>query len=412
MQLTSPRNSSFNSRCHSLLNFGNNANKLVRLSLTVTLFLGLAIATVPSVVQAQSAPAPIIAAKSWFLLDVTSGQVLSSLDPDLKVEPASLTKLMTAYLTFAAIRDKKLAMTTRPAVSEAAYKAIGSRMFIDPKVPATVDELLHGMIVQSGNDAAIVLAEAVGGSETVFAQMMNREAARLGMKNSAFANSTGLPDANLYSTARDMSILATRLILDFPENYAIYAQKSYTYNNITQENRNRLLFIDPTVDGVKTGHTEAAGYCLIASSKRDQPGFGARRLLSVVLGASSMATRATESQKLLAWGFQNFDLARFYPAGKEVGKYQVWKGKTNEVTGIVDGGLIVTVPKGQTEFVKAEVERLQPLIAPIAKGQTIGTVRVKLADKVIAEKALVASTAIEQAGFFGRMIDTVKLWMK
>ena len=361
---------------------------------------------------AQTAPAPIIAAKSWFLIDVTSGQVLSSQEPDLKVEPASLTKLMTAYLTFAAIRDKKLVMTARPAVSEAAYKAIGSRMFIDPKVPATVDELLHGMIVQSGNDAAIVLAEAVGGSETVFAQMMNREAARLGMKNSAFANSTGLPDPGLYSTARDMSILATRLILDFPENYAIYAQKSYTYNNIAQENRNRLLFIDPTVDGVKTGHTEAAGYCLIASSKREQPGFGSRRLLSVVLGATSMATRATETQKLLAWGFQNFDLARFYPAGQEVGKYQVWKGKTNEVSGIVNGGLIVTIPKGQTESVKAEIERLQPLVAPIAKGQTIGSVRVKLGDKIIAEKPLIASTAIEQAGFFGRMIDTVKLWMK
>ena len=369
-------------------------------------------ATFAAPALAQTAPAPIIAAKSWFLIDVTSGQVLSSQEPDLKVEPASLTKLMTAYLTFAAIRDKKLVMTARPAVSEAAYKAIGSRMFIDPKVPATVDELLHGMIVQSGNDAAIVLAEAVGGSETVFAQMMNREAVRLGMKNSAFANSTGLPDPGLYSTARDMSILATRLILDFPENYAIYAQKSYTYNNITQENRNRLLFIDPTVDGVKTGHTEAAGYCLIASSKREQPGFGSRRLLSVVLGATSMATRATETQKLLAWGFQNFDLARFYPAGQEVGKYQVWKGKTNEVSGIVNGGLIVTIPKGQTESVKAEIERLQPLVAPIAKGQTIGTVRVKLADKIIAEKPLVASTAIEQAGFFGRMIDTVKLWMK
>jgi serine-type D-Ala-D-Ala carboxypeptidase (penicillin-binding protein 5/6) len=386
---------------------------LSALSFIVSTFACVSLLLSSTPAWAQAAPPPAIAGKAWFLLDMTSGQVLVSEQPDAKVEPASLTKLMTAYLTFAALRDKKITPTTRPVVSPLAYAAIGSRMFVDPKAPATVDELLSGMIIQSGNDASIILAEAVGGSEPAFVQMMNRQAQQLGMKNTQFANSTGLPDASLFSTARDLATLASRLIVDFPEQYAqYYNKKSYSYNNISQENRNRLLFIDPTVDGVKTGFTEAAGYCLIASSKRDQAGIGSRRLLSVVLGTSSMAARATESQKLLAWGFQNFDLARFYPTGQTVGSYEVWKGKVDKVAGVVDNGLLVTVPKGQVENLKAEIERLQPLIAPIAKGQRIGTVRIKLVDKVVAEKPLIANDAIEQAGIFGRAIDTIKLWMR
>lgn len=363
--------------------------------------------------QAQQVPPPQIAAKSWLLLDMASGQVLTSAEMDAKVEPASLTKLMTAYLTFAALRDKKIDLATRPQVSKAAYEAIGSRMFVDPKAPATVDELLNGMIVQSGNDASIILAEAIAGTEQAFSQVMNREAQRLGMNNSRFLNATGLPDPSHYSTAADLSILATRLILDFPTEYArYYSKRSYTYNKISQENRNRLLFIDPTVDGVKTGFTEAAGYCLIASAKREQEGIGSRRLLSVVLGASSMAARATESQKLLAWGFQNFDLVRFYGDGKSVGTYEVWKGANPTVAGVIEGGMTITVGRGQAANLKAEVERAQPLIAPIAKGQKIGTVRIRLGETVIAERPLVAAQAVEQAGFFGRMVDTVKLWMR
>lgn len=363
--------------------------------------------------QAQQVPPPQIAAKSWLLLDMASGQVLTSAEMDAKVEPASLTKLMTAYLTFAALRDKKIELATRPQVSKAAYEAIGSRMFVDPKAPATVDELLNGMIVQSGNDASIILAEAIAGTEQAFSQVMNREAQRLGMNNSRFLNATGLPDPSHYSTAADLSILATRLILDFPTEYArYYSKRSYTYNKISQENRNRLLFIDPTVDGVKTGFTEAAGYCLIASAKREQEGIGSRRLLSVVLGASSMAARATESQKLLAWGFQNFDLVRFYGDGKAVGTYEVWKGANPTVAGVIEGGMTITVGRGQAANLKAEVERAQPLIAPIAKGQKIGTVRIRLGETVIAERPLVAAQAVEQAGFFGRMVDTVKLWMR
>jgi serine-type D-Ala-D-Ala carboxypeptidase (penicillin-binding protein 5/6) len=360
----------------------------------------------------QSAAAPVLAGKSWLLMDMTSNQMLVAQEPDTRVEPASLTKLMTAYLSFAAIRDKKLNMAMRPPVSKAAYEAIGSRMFVDPKVPATVEELLNGMIVQSGNDAAVILAEAIAGTEQAFALVMNRQAAALGMKNTSFTNATGLPDANHFSTARDLATLAARLINDFPDNYALYSKKNYTYNNITQENRNRLLFVDPSVDGVKTGFTDAAGYCLIASAKKDQPGVGSRRLLSVVLGTNSMAARATESQKLLAWGFQNFDLAQFYKANQSLGTYEVWKGKSKQINAVVEGGLVLTIPKGQVDGLKADIERMQPLVAPIAKGQKIGTVRVKFGDKLIAERPLVANEAIEEAGFFGRMIDTVRLWLK
>ncbi len=367
-------------------------------------------AVAPSPVTALAPP--ILAGKSWILLDMSSNQVLVGQDPDARVEPASLTKLMTAYLSFAALRDKKLTMASRPTVSKAAYEAIGSRMFVDPKTPATVEELLSGMIVQSGNDAAIILAEAIAGSEAAFAQVMNREAARLGMKNSSFTNSTGLPDPNHFSTARDLATLAARLISDFPDNYSLYSKKSYTYNNIIQENRNRLLFVDPSVDGVKTGFTDAAGYCLIASAKKDQPGVGSRRLLSVVLGTNSMAARATESQKLLAWGFQNFDLAQFYKANQAIATYEVWKGKAKQIGAGVEGGLNLTIPKGQVDAIKADIERMQPLVAPIAKGQKIGTVKVKLGDKVIAERALVANEAVEEAGFIGRMIDTIRLWLK
>jgi serine-type D-Ala-D-Ala carboxypeptidase (penicillin-binding protein 5/6) len=376
-------------------------------------FIAVAVFLLCQLAQAQTpVAAPALAAKSWLLLDMTSNQILVGQEPDARVEPASLTKLMTAYLSFAALRDKKLTLDARPPVSKAAYEAIGSRMFVDPKAPATVEELLIGMIVQSGNDAAIILAEAIAGTEQAFAQVMNREAGRLGMKNTSFTNATGLPDTNHYSTARDLATLAARLINDFPNNYSLYSKKSYTYNNISQENRNRLLFVDPSVDGVKTGFTDAAGYCLIASAKKDQPGVGSRRLLTVVLGTNSMAARATESQKLLAWGFQNFDLAQFYKPNQSIASYEVWKGKNKLVNGAVEGGLVLTIPKGQVDGLKADIERMQPLVAPIAKGQKIGTVRVRFGDKLIAERALVANEAIEEAGFFGRMIDTVRLWLK
>ncbi len=366
-----------------------------------------------SQINLPGAPSISLAARSWLLVDVTSGQTLAAYEPDLKVEPASLTKLMTAYLTFAAIKEKKLTLDARPAVTPMAYKAEGSRMFVDPAKPATVEELLQGMIIQSGNDASIILAEAVAGSEGSFAELMNKEAARLGMKNTQYRNSTGLPNAQHYGTANDLAILARRLITDHPTFYALYSNKEYTYNNIKQPNRNRLLFIDPSVDGLKTGHTDAAGYCLIASSKREQPNGGqSRRLLTVVLGAASESSRAIESQKLLNYGFQNFDAVKLYGKGQAVGTYEVWKGKAAELKAGFDQDVMITVAKGQSDKVKADIERLQPLIAPIAAGQKIGTLRVKLDDKVLLERPLLAQNAIEEAGIFGRLYDSVRLMLK
>jgi D-alanyl-D-alanine carboxypeptidase (penicillin-binding protein 5/6) len=298
-------------------------------------------------------------------------------------------------------------------VSPVAWKAIGSRMFVDPAKPATIEELLRGLIIQSGNDAAIILAEALGGSEQGFATQMNREAQRLGMRNSSFTNASGLPDAQHYSTARDLAILASRLIEEHPDFYKMYSEREYTYNNIKQPNRNRLLFIDPSVDGVKTGHTDAAGYCLIASSRREQPGQGfSRRLLSVVLGTASESARAIESQKLLNYGFANFDVVRLYQKDQPAASYQVWKGATKEVKAGFANSVLVTVARGSGDRVKGEIERMQPLVAPIDKGQRIGTLRVRLDDKVIAEQPLIALEPVAQGGWFGRAWDTIRLWFK
>ncbi|RIK99288.1 MAG: peptidase [Burkholderiales bacterium] len=356
--------------------------------------------------------APTIAARAWILLDETTGQVLASHEPDLKIEPASLTKIMTAYLAFDALREKRLTLDQRPAVSQSAYKAIGSRMFVEPAKPATVEELLNGVIVQSGNDASIVLAEALAGTEASFAEQMNRAAQRMGLRNTSFRNATGLPDPQHYTTARDLAMLAQRLIEDFPDQYAMYSKREYTYNNIRQPNRNRLLAIDPSVDGMKTGHTDAAGYCLIASAKRDLPGIGGtRRLISVVLGAASESARAIESQKLLNYGYQNFDVVRVQAKDKPAGTYDVWKGSKSTVDGGFERDVLVSVPRGQADQVKAEIERVQPLIAPIAQGQQIGTLRVRIGDQLVAERPLLALSAVQPAGWFGRAWDSLRLML-
>jgi D-alanyl-D-alanine carboxypeptidase (penicillin-binding protein 5/6) len=369
----------------------------------------LSLAVLVSAAAHAAAPeAPRVMGRSWMVGDLTSGQVLVAEKADERLEPASLTKLMTAYLVFAALRDKKLTLEQQVAVSTRAWRAPGSRMFIEPRKPVTVDELIKGMEVQSGNDACIALAEAVAGSEEVFVQMMNREAARLGMANSHFMNATGLPDAQHYSTARDLYTLAAAVIGDFPEDYArYYAIKEYRYNNITQPNRNRLLWLDPTVDGVKTGHTEAAGYCLIASSKR-----GPRRLLSVLMGSTSESARAQESQKLLNWGYQFFDSVKLYGSGEVVRTLEVWKGATNGVKAGTKGDRYVTVPKGEAGKLKAELVAQRPLIAPLAQGQPVGTLRVTLDGKPFAEYPLIALEAVGPAGIFGRAWDTLRLWIK
>ena len=376
---------------------------------TVFLWLGLALAAgLPAPAQAEVTPPPPVAARAWLLLDVGANQVIGSLNPDERVEPASLTKLMTAYVVFQALRDKKLALNQVVPVSEKAWRAGGSRMFIDPKRPVMVEELIQGMIIQSGNDACTALAEAVAGSEDLFAQLMNREAKRLGMANTSFMNASGLPDPRHMSTARDLATLASALIRDFPEQYAkYYSTKEYRYNNITQHNRNRLLWLDPNVDGVKTGYTDAAGYCLIASSRR-----GPRRMLSVVLGTASDAARAQESQKLLNFGFQFWDSARLYEKGKAVSELDVWKGAERKLKAGFVEDLTIAVPRGEANRIKVDLVSQQPLVAPVAAGQRVGTLRVSLDDKPLGEFPVLALEPVAVAGIFGRTLDTVRLWFK
>jgi D-alanyl-D-alanine carboxypeptidase (penicillin-binding protein 5/6) len=366
----------------------------------------LLLLVLPTLAFAQLTPPPV-AARAWLLLDVGSGQVLTAEKPDQRIEPASLTKLMTAYLAFAAVKGKTLTLDQTIPVSPKAWKVPGSKMFIEPQTPVTVKELLHGMIVQSGNDACVALAEAIAGSEEAFAQLMNKEAARLGLKNTHFENATGLPHPSHLTTVRDLSVLATALIRDFPEFYSIYSVKEYTYNKIKQPNRNRLLFLDPTVDGVKTGHTDSAGYCLIASAKRND-----RRLLSVVVGTTSDSVRAQESQKLLNWGYLAYDTVKVYSANQAVNEPRVWKGKENTVKAGFLNDFVLSVPKGDADKLKANVVSQQPLLAPIAKGQQIGTLQLSLGDKPIGEYPLVAIDEVPQAGWFGRLWDALRLWIK
>ena len=349
-------------------------------------------------------PLPPIAARAFLLVDALSNKVLAAQSPAERFEPASLTKLMTAYLVFGAIKEKKLDPAQTLPVSERAWKAEGSRMFIEPRRPATVAELIRGMIVQSGNDASIALAEGIAGSEDGFAQLMNRQAQRIGMKNTNFTNATGLPQPQHYSTAEDLARLAAALIRDFPEEYRIYSQKEFTFNKITQANRNRLLWLDPNVDGVKTGHTEAAGYCLIASAKR-----GERRLISVVLGAGSDSARAQESQKLLNYGFQFFDTRRLYRKGEALSTPEVFKGKQNTVRLGFDKDMWITLPKDKFTGLKATLTTTQPLLAPLAAGQKAGIMKLTKDNVTLQDLAVVALEDVPVAGVLGRGWDAIRM---
>jgi D-alanyl-D-alanine carboxypeptidase (penicillin-binding protein 5/6) len=382
------------------------------MSLARQVFLSLALAALSSSAFGQTAaPAaaapPPIAAKAYLLIDILSGQTLLAVNADEPREPASLTKLMTAYLVFRALKDKELTPSQMVPVSEKAWRAEGSRMFIDPKKAVSVDELLHGEIVQSGNDAAIALAEAAAGNEGTFVERMNREAARMGMKATRFVNATGLPAPQQVSSASDLGLVAAAIIRDFPEYYPLYSIKEYRYNNITQSNRNRLLWSDPYVDGVKTGFTDGAGYCLIASATR-----GPRRLLAVVLGASSDAARASEAQKLLNYGFQFYDTVQLYQNGAQVSALKVWKGAASAVPAGFVADQYVTLPKGQAQQLKLTLEAVEPLLAPIARGQRVGMVKVTLGDKPVGEYPLVALEEVPLASLFGRAWDTIRLWFK
>src|SRR5690606_8973880 len=316
---------------------------------------------------AQSVPAPALAANAWVLVDHATGQVLAGKDPDARIDPASLTKLMTAYLTFSALKAGTIKPDQVVPVSTRAWRMEGSRMFIEPNKPVTVDELVRGVIVQSGNDACVALAETIAGSEEAFAALMNREAQRLGMVNTNFTNSTGLPDPQLYTSANDLARLAATIVRDFPEYYSLYSLKEFTYNTIKQPNRNRLLSMDPTVDGMKTGHTSSAGYCLVSTAQR-----GERRLISVVLGAASDTVRAQESLKLLNFGFQFYETVKLYTADQALAQFRVWKGQANELPVGFTRDFVMSLPKESADKVQVTLESRQPLVAPIEKGQEVG----------------------------------------
>lgn len=356
---------------------------------------------------AQQVPPPALAANTWVLIDHATGQVLAEKDPDTRIEPASLTKLMTAYLTFAALKAGTLTPDQVVPVSEKAWRMPGSRMFIEPNKPVTVDELLRGVIVQSGNDACVALSEAIAGSEEAFAALMNREAQRMGLANTHFSNSTGLPDPQLHTTARDLAVLASAIIRDFPEYYSLYSLKEFTFNGIRQPNRNRLLHMDATVDGMKTGHTSTAGYCLVSTAQR-----GPRRLISVVLGAASDNVRAQESLKLLNYGFQFYETVKMYAAEEALSQFRVWKGKSNEVAVGFLEDFVISLPKTEAQNVQVALESRQPLVAPLEKGQEVGTLRLSLEGKELGEYRVVALHDVPVAGFFGRLWDAIVMFFK
>ena len=381
--------------------------------------LAAASLVVSSAVGAQPLQPPEVAARQYILLDLTTGQTLAERDADSATDPASLTKLMTAYVVFGALRDKKLALEQQVAVSVRAWnerKGDPSLMFINTTMRPTVDELLHGMIVQSGNDASVALAEAVGGTVENFTAMMNRQAQAWGLKNTSFKNVTGMDETGHKSSARDVALMAAHVIRDFPQYYRYYSIKEWTYNKIRQDNRNLLLRRDPTVDGMKTGFTEAAGYCLVASAARDYPNLGAgnkRRLLSVVLGTASREARANESQKLLNWGFQAFDPVKLFEAGKPIVSPEVWKGTQRQAQLGSAAAVVIAVPRGEADKLQTRIERTEPLVAPLAKGQRVGTLKVSTAGGApVAEVPLVVLEAVNEAGVFGRAWDAIRLWIR
>ena len=387
--------------------------------LLISLIAGLGLS-----VAAQTLQPPEIAARSYLLLDVTANQMLAEKDIDSPVEPASLTKLMSAYLVFDALRSKKIDLKQTLPVSERAWKMPGSRMFIDPKMKVPVEDLIKGMIVQSGNDATMALAEGVGGTAERFVQLMNEQAKVLGMKSTSYKNPEGLTEAGHTTTARDLSILATRLMRDFPDFVSFYAIKKYRYEGTpaaNDSNRNLLLFRDPSVDGLKTGHTDAAGYCLIATAKREftslgtpgiSGGTGTRRLLSIVLGTASENARANESQKLMNWGYTAFEAVKLFDANQAVLTPSVWKGKSANVKLGQPQAIVIAVPAGTAGQLKTQVVRSDPLVAPFAKGQQLAVLKVSYGERVLVDVPLLALDAVEQAGLFGRAWDALRLWIK
>ena len=358
-----------------------------------------------SIVHATIIPnptAPRIAAKSYILQDFDSGRILAELNSKQRLPPASITKLMTAYVVSKELAAGNIALTDDVLISEKAWRMVGSRSFIEVNTNVPVEVLLRGMIIQSGNDAAVALAEHIAGSEESFADVMNQYAQQLGMFDTQYKNATGLPAEEHYTTASDIAILSAAIIREFPEHYKWYAEKEYTYNKITQHNRNKLLWRDATVDGLKTGHTEEAGYCLAASAKRS-----GMRLISVVLGTRSVNARAQETQKLFNFGFRFFESHELYRAQEEVLEIKVWKGEQSELSMGVINALSVTVPRGRYKELVATTDIQKPIVAPIKQGDVLGTVKVQLGDKIISTHPLVALKSIQEGSWWSRLIDTI-----
>ncbi|MEJ2399945.1 MAG: D-alanyl-D-alanine carboxypeptidase [Xanthomonadales bacterium] len=378
--------------------------------LTLALVAGVALAQVPVPDRPADTALPVpsapqLGAASYLLMDFNSGRILVEHNADQRVDPASITKLMTAYVVFHELDQGNITLQETVPISEKAWRTGGSRMFIEPDMQVSVEDLIHGMVIQSGNDASVALAEHVAGSEAAFAGLMNHFAEQLGMTGTHYVNATGLPDPDHYTTARDVAVLSLATIRDFPDYYTWYSEKEFTFNNIRQHNRNTLLWRDPAIDGLKTGHTEAAGYCLAASAKRD-----GMRLISAVMGSATESSRASESQTLLNYGFRFFETVQLYQGGQELARARVWKGLAEDVPLGIGEELFVTIPRGRYDDLEARVEVQPELTAPLGIGDAVGTIRVVLGDETVASRDLLTLEAVEEAGFFGSMMDSVTLW--
>ncbi|MEJ2384549.1 MAG: D-alanyl-D-alanine carboxypeptidase [Xanthomonadales bacterium] len=378
--------------------------------LTLALVAGVALAQVPVPDRPADTALPVpsapqLGAASYLLMDFNSGRILVEHNADQRVDPASITKLMTAYVVFYELDQGNITLQETVPISEKAWRTGGSRMFIEPDMQVSVEDLIHGMVIQSGNDASVALAEHVAGSEAAFAGLMNHFAEQLGMTGTHYVNATGLPDPDHYTTARDVAVLSLATIRDFPDYYTWYSEKEFTFNNIRQHNRNTLLWRDPAIDGLKTGHTEAAGYCLAASAKRD-----GMRLISAVMGSATESSRASESQTLLNYGFRFFETVQLYQGGQELARARVWKGLAEDVPLGIGEELFVTIPRGRYDDLEARVEVQPELTAPLGIGDAVGTIRVVLGDETVASRDLLTLEAVEEAGFFGSMMDSVTLW--
>ena len=376
----------------------------------VSLLFSLLVLLMPAVSWGAAKPIPdppTFDATSYFLIDFDSGRVLAEKNPDDHMEPASITKLMTAYLVDKAIADGDIALDDMVTISEKAWRMKGSKMFVEVGKEVSVDELMKGLIIQSGNDASVALAEHIAGSESAFAGYMNHQAKVLGMTNTNYVNATGWPDENHYSSARDIAILTRAKIKDFPESYSYYKEREYTFNKIRQFNRNRLLWRDDSVDGVKTGHTEAAGYCLVASAERDE-----MRLISVVLGTASDKARTQSSQSLLNYGFRYFETHKLYRSDEVLKTAQIWYGDQEQVSMGVGKDIFITIPRGRYRDLDAAMEIDAEISAPVARGQGLGQVVIKLDDEVILEDAIVAMQTVNEGSLIDRAMDSIKLMFR